>query len=261
MRLSEQQSALLAALFDTHAHDAIKNIANELINTRARGIKTYQSNGHALAQRALQAAYPVLQQMLGEESFAQLARAYWHADAPRCGDVAQWGQGLAAFVQDDAQLAAEPYLADLARCEWALHRAGSAADGAPDGASLALLGSQEAEPLGLALCPGAAVVRSRWPVATVWMAHQTQPPDLAQARERLAQGQAEDAVVWRQGWQPRLRAALVGEAAFLQALLQGHSLGAALDGAGEALDVAQWLPLALHSGLIERVYRWEGPKP
>ncbi|MGQ0708918.1 MAG: HvfC/BufC family peptide modification chaperone [Rhodoferax sp.] len=255
MRLSEQQGALLAVLFDGQPQNAIENIANELMNTRARGIKAYQSNGHALAQRALQAAYPVLLQLLGPESFAELARAYWHAEPPRCGDVGCWGEGLAAWVQDDAQLASAPYLADVARCEWALHRAALAADAAPDAASLALLAQHDADGLGLALGPGAALVRSAWPVATLWAAHQSQPPDLAQARQRLAQGVAEDAVVWRQGWRAQLRLAWPGEAALLQALLAGQTLGAALDQAGDALDVAQWLPMALHSGLVLRAYR------
>jgi hypothetical protein len=90
------------------AEDAIKNIANYVEDTGARGLKSYQANGHALAQRALQAAYPVVAQLLGEESFADLARALWHAQPPIRGDIAHWGGGLAVFLEASAQLRKSP---------------------------------------------------------------------------------------------------------------------------------------------------------
>ena len=74
------------------------------------------------------AAYPTLQQLFGVPAFAALARAYWHAEPPAAGDLACWGADLPAFVAQAEQLAAEPYLADMARLEWAVHQARSAAD-------------------------------------------------------------------------------------------------------------------------------------
>ncbi|NBX20829.1 MAG: hypothetical protein EBR58_05375, partial [Betaproteobacteria bacterium] len=74
--LAQQQQALVAALFDWPAENAMKNIAARAMDPGARGLKAYQSNAHALAERALQAAYPVLTQLLGVESMGDLARAY-----------------------------------------------------------------------------------------------------------------------------------------------------------------------------------------
>ena len=51
--LAQQQQALLQALFDWPAQDAMKNLAHYGMNTGARGLKCYQTNGHVLAQRAL----------------------------------------------------------------------------------------------------------------------------------------------------------------------------------------------------------------
>ena len=79
--LATQQQALLEALLAWPADDAMQKIAAHAIDPRARGLKAYQANGHALAERALQAAYPVVAQLLGDESFADLARALWHAAA------------------------------------------------------------------------------------------------------------------------------------------------------------------------------------
>ena len=62
-------------------------------------------------------------------------------------------------------------------------------------------------------------------------------------------GVAEAALVWRAGLRPRVREALVGEAAWINAHLGGCSLGAALD-AAPALDFNAWLPLAVQTGLL-----------
>ena len=80
-----------------------------------RGLEVYKANGHALAERALVAAYPVLAQMLGDESFSALARALWHATPPQCGDMAQWGDTLAEFVAASVQLLTEEVLLQMVR--------------------------------------------------------------------------------------------------------------------------------------------------
>ena len=62
--LAEQQQVLLHALLTWPADDATKTVAAYAIDPRARGLKAYQANGHLLAERALQAAYPVLAHFL-----------------------------------------------------------------------------------------------------------------------------------------------------------------------------------------------------
>ena len=126
--LARQQQALLAALFDWPPEDAINNLAAYADMTSTRGIKAYQTNGHVLAERALQAAYPVLAQLVGLESFHALARDFWHTQPPLRGDVAHWGAGLPDFVAHNPQLGDAPYLADVASVEWAMHLASSAPD-------------------------------------------------------------------------------------------------------------------------------------
>lgn len=218
----------------------------------ARGLQAYQANAGALAERALAAAYPTLQQLLGEESFAALARAFWHAEAPARGDVAEWGDTLPAFVERDAQLAAEPYLADVARVDWAVHRAERAADApAPQG----LLRLAEGDParLRLRLAPGTALVVSPHPVATIWQAHRRHDADrFAPVRAAFAAGHGERALVQRRGWKAEVRALAAPEAAFTAALLQAQPLAAALDAApGFAFE--PWLHAALAAGVLAAI--------
>jgi hypothetical protein len=214
-----------------------------------------------LAERVLQAAYPVVTQLLGDQSMADLARALWHTYPPTSGDAALWGGALADFVRHSAQLQDEPYLADVAAAEWAMHTCATAPD-APgevqlDVASFALLAEHDPGALALQLAPGVAVVCSAWPVADIVLAHQaldanagsTERPTLAQAGQKLRDHVAQDALVWREHLAPRLRQALPGEAALLHALLQGQSLGDALE-ASPALDFGTWFPTAVQTGLV-----------
>lgn len=248
-QLAQQQQLLLDALLAWPAGNAIKTLAAYAHDPGARGLKVYQANGHALAQSALQAAYPVVAQLIGDEGFADLARALWHAYPPQRGDVAQWGADLVGFLENSAQLQDEPYLPDVARVEWALHLCAGAPDAEPDLTTLALLTTHEPEQLQLRLAPGSAVLRSTWPVASIVGAHLDGSPSLQEAGAQLRRREAQDVVVWRAGLRPRTRLALAGEADGLQVLLAGGSLAQALDAAPE-LDFSQWLPLAVQSGLV-----------
>ena len=247
--LAQQQQALLAMLLDWPNENAIKIIASYADGTWTRGQKVYQSNGHVLACSALRAAYPVAAQVLGDESFDALARALWHASPPRRGDVTQWGGALAAFVHASAQLADEPYLPDMVALEWALHTCAGAADAGVDPASFALLTEHDPVHLHLCLPPGCAALSSAWPVVSIVNAHLHQTPRLDQLGPLMQAGVGEDAVVWRHGLRAQVRVAQAGEAAFVAALLNGHTLGGALDVA-PLLDVGAWLPMAVQSGLL-----------
>lgn len=248
-RLLAQQQALLNALFDWPRPDATQFIASCARQSCARGLKVYQANGHLLAERALQAAYPVVAQLLCGESFADLARALWHAHPPLRGDVACWGAELPEFLAASADLQDEPYLPDVARLEWALHRCSTAPDPVPLLDTLVLLTTTDPAELQLQLAPASQLRVSAWPVVSIAGAHRDQNPTFAEVGALLRQGVAQSAVVWRSGLKPCVRQAVVGETALLGALLTGQSLGAALDAAPD-LDFSTWLPLAVQSGLV-----------
>lgn len=256
--LAERQSALVAALFGRLSPYAAPIFAEFTdVETQSgkphRGWLAYKANGDALAERSLQASCPVVAQLLGEESFKTLARAFWHAHPPERGDLAQWGGELARFVLATGQLAEEPYLPDVARLEWSLHRCASCADAAVEHASFALLMALNPQDIHLVLAPGCAILHSAWPVVSIVNAHLHGRPTLADAGQKLRDQVGETAVIWREQFQPCCREALPGEAAFLAALLEGPAasgnLGSALELA-PALDFTIWLPVAVQSGLL-----------
>ena len=221
-----------------------------------RGWLAYVANAHASAERALASCFPTVQQLMGEESFAAMARAYWHDSPPQRGDLAWLGEGLADFIGRSTQLAAEPYLADVARLEWALNRCEAAAGVQADLTTLALLAEQDPQRLYLQLAPGAALIASSHPMVSIWLAHH-QPPDpqdpVAAVRKAFALGEGEHAVVWRQGWRGRVEAVDSDTAAFFDALLCGRSLGQALDAVGPDWRFDAWLEGAVSQGMLSRI--------
>jgi hypothetical protein len=259
--LAHQQQALLAALLEWPPQPAIAHL-NGIVHgvgaQAARGLQVYQANGHLLAERALRTAYPVLAQMLGEASFADLARAFWHASPPVRGDIAQWGAALCEFIRQSNQLQDEAYLPDVARAEWALHRCAFAPDSDADIATLALLTSEDPHNVGLALAPGLVTLSSAWPLSSLLLAHLESHPSMEDLVQQMRDPQPQEVLIWRAGFQPRLRQAMAGELALLGALCAGMALEPALD-AAVGLDFAQWLPMAVQTGLVLGAKRLQQP--
>lgn len=247
--LAHQQQALLDTLFSSSTPNTIKLVAPYAGATAARGLKAYQTNAHLLAERALQATFPVLIQLIGVDNLPGLARAFWHAHPPQRGDLAQWGAELPAFIQASERMASEPYLADVAAVEWALHRCASAPDQPADHPSFGLLMQHDPLELQLQLAPGCAVFSSTWPVASILGAHLSQTPSFDEVRDRFRAGRGESTLVWREAYRPRVREAFGGEAAWVTCLLQGGALGEALEAAPD-LDFNAWLPMAVQTQLL-----------
>lgn len=258
-----QQAAMLGALAGRQPTSALSALLQTDTAARTvqaeRGIRVYQANAAALAQRTLTSTFPVLAQLIGEENMEPLARHFWQHHPPVRGDMGEWGELLAEFIEASAQLANEPFLGDVTRVEWALHRAASAADAELDVASFGMLSETSGEPASLALSPGTVTLASAFPIASIVNAHVSGVPTLNAAAELLSSQHSEHALVWRQGFKPRVRASSAAECALVNALLHRHPLGAAL---GLALvcdprfDFNSWLSQAVQTGLVVCAFRF-----
>jgi hypothetical protein len=200
--------------------------APSLLTGSERGLAAYRGNLRALSAQALAVPFGRLHEGLGDEEFASLAWTFWRTHPPESGDLGQWGGALEGFLIERA--GEDSGLPDLARLDWASHRAERAADVALDGASLALLGTTPPEQLWLVLRPAVAL---------------------------LAQ-QGGPMLVWREGWRAVSQAVSDAEAAFVGALLDGVNLSEALvKGSAAAADFnfGAWLQAALKNAWLQRV--------
>lgn len=262
--LVKHQSDLLSTIFTINkiAVEAINTPATVINSTSSRGILAYQANASASAARSLLSAYPVIAQLIGEETFAHLARDFWTQHPPVRGDLAQWGGELAVFITSIQALQTEPYLSDVAQAEWALHTAAIAPDTAADLASFSLLTEQDPAAVTLVLAPGMTLIASIYPLASLLAAHLNADaagsPSFEDVGQKLRKGTPEIALVWRQGLRPMVTYCAAVEANFICHLLAGKSLLAALElsssigSANESapFDFNLWLPRAVQSGLL-----------
>ena len=248
---AQRQQLLLRALWRDEAPAALAPWLRQDGAAASHRLRAYQANAAAIAERALAAAYPTLQQLLGQPSFAALAVDLWFAHPPERGDLACWGAALPEFIEAAASLASEPYLADVARLEWAVHRAQTAADAPAQASGLEALADADAQTITLALRPGTVPVSSRFPIVSIWLAHRSHDAErFAPVREALKRAAAEHALVWRDGLVPRVAAVGGEDARFIAALLQGASLATALHDAGPDFVFETWFIAALRHGWI-----------
>lgn len=252
-----RQQAVLAAL--QHGWPGIHAAG---LDTDAAGLRAYQVNSKATAQRVLLAHFPTVAAMLGEEALGTLAVLLWKQKPPSSGDLGQWGADLSDLIQSRTELADWPWLADCARLDWARHACERAADADLDHESLQRLGDSAPRSLHLQLKPCVQVVMSPWPLADLWQAHQL--PEAEQAA--MAEAALRDArkhgatVVWRSPWQVQMLEVPAEQGLWMQSLqehathrTEASSLGGLLNQAPQGLDFSAWLTMAVMQGWLWRV--------
>lgn len=249
-----RQQQLLRALWRRTDDRSVALWVREPASRCAQSLAAYRGNAAAVAARALATTFPTVSQLVGDQSFEQLARAVWHRHPPRQGDLAAFGAELPAFIEGDAQLASEPYLADVARLDWAVHGLERAADAPAQPSGLSRLASDDSATLRLVLRAGVAQIRSRWPLVTIWQAHRRTEPDRFEAvRAALRAGQGETAWVWRDGWRATVDAVGEPQARFVERVLAGDPVDRALACAGDGFSFEQWLRDALTRQWLDAV--------
>jgi len=214
--------ALLAPKMTDAALDLFSGPPAQVANRLA----LYRGNLGEHWQHALSGAYPVLKQQLGDEFFKAMARVYGRRYPSATGDLNCFGGYMPAFLQDFEPTQPYPWLPDLARLEWALHRAHYAADGEIfDAACIATLNPDTMDSVYLRLRPGCSLHHFAWNVETLWQAHQQEPP--AEWRDSLQNPVM--AFVYREGWRADVRTVDSAEAAAIARLVEGASVGEILD--------------------------------
>jgi hypothetical protein len=194
---------------------------------------------------ALLSAYPVVARIVGEAFFAEVAQQYGAAEPPANGDLNRHGATLAGFLEAYPHAASMPWLADVARLEWAWHESLHAADApAFDFERLAAVPEDEQPHLVLTLHPSVRLVRSAWPVYAIWEANQ---PERDGTPDREAG--ADDVLVWREENRVRMVLLTKAEADVVERLLQRCTLGEAVGPEAEA-EFAAMLPRLAGHGML-----------
>jgi hypothetical protein len=207
-------------------------VATAGVRRQALGHRVHTQNARGSLRRALEDDFPITRRLVGCNFFAEMAGRFVAAHPPKHGWLSGYGDGFPDFVAQYPAAADLVYLSDLARIEWACLLAANSPNGPSlDVTVLADFGPEELEGLLLNLHGAASLVRSRFPVYDIWLAHQRSVKDEDLATIDLGKG-AQDVLVSRSG-QLDVGVALVGEgdAAILAAIAAGASFAAACQAA------------------------------
>lgn len=188
----------------------------------------YRANVAASATKALVAAYPVVRQVVGETFFDGLAHSYQRQNPSTSGDLSDYGGAFAAFVAEFPHTKSLPYLPDLARLEWSVHRAYGAEDaGAWDAQALARIAPAQQSAIRFVWAAGTAIVDSTFPIARIWQIHQSD----FEGEFGVDWSVRECALVARDGFRVVVSVLGAGDAAFVASSLAGADLGASTQAA------------------------------
>jgi hypothetical protein len=120
---------------------------------------------------ALRLSFPVVERLVGAEFFAAAAQQFIRGHAPDSAYLNDYGGELPQFLRNYPHASSIPYLADVARLEWAINRALHAPDvPALDPARLANLGAEVLARLSFTVHPALGLLRLQAPADAIWRA-------------------------------------------------------------------------------------------
>jgi hypothetical protein len=210
-----------------------------------RRFDVYRNNVVAGLTSALETAFPVVRKLLGDANFRTMAGVFVRRHPPRRPLMMFYGAELPIFLETFPPTRTLGYLPDVARLEQALRESYHARDAAPiDASSLRALAPDRLMETKLVLAHALRVVRSRWPILSIWRYNTS-----AASPRPVAESQ--DVAVVRPAYDPEPLPLPPGGADFLMALTRGDTLGDAVDAAETpGFDLAALLTLLLSAGAI-----------
>lgn len=188
-------------------------------------LAVYRDGYPARIVEALGDAYPAIANICGEGSFANLTRRYLRDCDVSRSSLNDIGRQFAGHCERDPLAERLPFLADLARLEWAVLRAFHSREvKSVDPAIFAVWDMADWERVAFAWQPSIAVLHSPWPILDLWLTRDTERTaidvDLSNRPQAVA--------VHRRGLDVDCRLLSETEAAVLQSLLRGATLGSAM---------------------------------
>lgn len=209
----------------------------------------YRNNVAVSLTDALADTFPVTQELVGEEFFRAMARAFIQEHPPRSRVLTWLGEAFPDFIESFSPAASVPYLSDVARLEMCRVHAYHAADIVPCDAQAinAFVSDPEKLPnLRLGLHPSLHVVHSRFAVFSLWAAHHG-----AMCISTVNPSMAETALIFRSGLDVEIVELPASAGLFIEQLRIGEKLSFAAN-ATDSSDREFYL-----AGTMATLIRWQ----
>ena len=250
LTLPELQTGFAKAILREDAADVAASVVGDGLTPAAR-VQVYWNHVFSSLTDALEATFPVVCRLVDRRFFGFAADRYIRAHPPGGPCLFEYGASFPDFLAGFPPCADYPYLADVARLEWAMNVALHAEEAAPiSPAVLAAVPPEEVGRLVFRMDPAASWLASPWPVDAIWRTNQSGADpeatvDLGAGAVRLEIRRQDDAVT--------MRPLASVEQAFRSRLASGETLeavAAAVTAQDAAFNLAAGLRSLLDEGLI-----------
>lgn len=240
------------AAFKTAMLDPAAAVPDGIVNPdgapASKRFDVYRNNVAVSLSDALEAAFPVVRKLIGDEFFRAMAGVYLRKHPPKTPLMMFYGDAMSQFLRRFEPAKSIGYLPDIAALELALRHAYHAADATPvDASALTAIAPDALMAVRLSLAPATQTVTSDYPIHAIYRRN-----TVADAPKPVMQ--AEAVLITRAGFDPELHRINAAAAACIEALKNGESLGKAMATADDTLDIGAVLGLLLAQGAVTEIY-------
>ena len=210
----------------------------------AKRFDVYRNNVAVSLTEALQATFPVIHKLVGDEFFRAMSGVYLRQHPPTSPMLMLYGDKMPQFLRRFGPAKTLPYLSDIAWVEDLMRRAYHAADVTPiDAAALAKLTPEKLMATRFAFAPATYALTSDYPIYSIHLANTTKDaPNPVMRPEAM--------LITRPRFDPQQTLISPAMASCITSLIAGKSLGVAMTTAGDDLDLGATLGLLLAQGCI-----------
>jgi hypothetical protein len=189
-------------------------------------LSVYANHHQISLSAALATTFPTVTLLVGEGAFRVLASRFLQCQPPVRPCLAEYGADFGAYLDGEMLVKSLPYLADMARLDWAINRATTAPDAvALDMDMLVALTADQFGELSLQAHPSLTLLRSNFPVQEIYrFAHG------AETAETIALKVVDTClVIWRKNGTASTTSVSPDVFGALEALIRGEKLASACE--------------------------------
>jgi hypothetical protein len=171
--LRELQQRFANRLFESDSASALDWIRSDGISALTR-MKIYRNNLQTGFGKTLALEFPVIQRLVGQDYFSQLALEFLGHHPSRSGDLHHVGAPFPGFLRQQFANSKYSYLADVARLEWAYQECLVAEDsGCLNPHNLRDIPVDAYSNLRFTIRSACRLVESPFPILRIWEANQS----------------------------------------------------------------------------------------
>ncbi len=173
MSIEDLQKDFIEAIFGGDKAPAAKHVIGDDTLTAEQRFGIYKGSVHGILSQALGLTFPVCKALVGDEFFNRMCDCFIDEYPPTTSFFAEYGSNLPTFLNSFEPVKDLPYLADVARLEWARqHVWHQQNDETGDFSQLAELTEEQQSQVKFCLTKTLRLIKSNYRIDDIWFAHQ-----------------------------------------------------------------------------------------